>query len=116
MSEDKRNYPRYPLYSVAELQVKDSVTPPSTALVQNISESGIGLYAHNPIEKGTPISVMVKFTTHDGMREEDTIEGKVASLLKDEKFHCVGIAFDEKINQVSQPNLYRHFHRTIKYE
>jgi hypothetical protein len=116
MSKANRKHHRYPLFSVAELQVKDSADPPSTVLVQNISESGIGLYAHSPIERGTPIAVLVKFTTIDGTRAADMVEGRVTSLMRDEKFHCLGIAFNEKINQEKQPHLYRHFHRSVKYE
>ena len=81
MSKANRKHQRYPLFSVAELQVKNSADPPSTVLVQNISESGIGLYAYSPIEKGTPIAILVKFTTIDGTRAADTVQ-YVSNIFK----------------------------------
>lgn len=117
MSEDRRKHTRYPLFGIAEVRAKEGKdTPPFTALMQNISESGVGLYAHHPVHKGAAVSVTIKFTSREGKKVSDTLKGTVVSITKQEKYYCMGISLDEEIATEKQPNLYGHFRPTTAEE
>lgn len=109
MTGKERRQLRVPLFGVAEVRDgSDDRTHFCTALIQNISLSGVGLYMHQPLEVGTPVSITIRFTTNNGKRPSDTVEGAVASVTKMDEFYCVGVGFSSPVNQEDQPNLHQH--------
>ena len=109
MTARERRQTRVPLFGVAEVRAgSDDVTYFCTALIQSISLSGIGLYMHQPIEVGTPVSITVRFTTSNGKRPSDTVAGIVASVIEMNDFYCVGVGFSSPVNPGDQPNLHQH--------
>jgi len=109
MTARERRQPRVPLFGVAEVRAgSDDFTYFCTALIQNISLSGVGLYMHQPIEVGIPVSITIRFTTNNGKRPSDIVEGVVASVTEIDDFFCVGVGFSSPVNSDKQPNLHQH--------
>lgn len=115
MFEKQRKHPRFPLFGVAEVREKGHEERyVLTALIQSISEAGAGLYTHQAVAVGTPVSLTIKFTDRTGKSASDDVEGTVASLTNQKGFYYIGVAFNGLINREKQPNLYLHFHEVLK--
>lgn len=109
MDRKERRQKRLPLFGVAEVNMgSDGKTFLCTALTQNITTLGMGLYMHHVLKLGTPLSIKLKFTMKDGTRPSDVIKGTVTSVSEIESFYCVGVRFDSAVNPEGQPNLYKH--------
>lgn len=74
-----------------------------------ISSGGIGLYADNPIEIDTNVSITINFISADGIKT-DSIEGCVVYNKDMGNIYFIGIQFNEEINPENQPALYEHIH------
>lgn len=114
MFEGQRRHQRFPLFGAAEVRERGSGGRyVLTAIIQSISEGGAGLYAHQAIAVGTPVSLNITFSDRTGKNASDNIEGTVASVTNRKDFYCIGIAFSGLIDREKQPNLYLHFHDVV---
>lgn len=105
----ERRQRRLPLFGVATVYPGGVSSEVSfTGLIQNISLSGVGLYMHRPVEVGTSVTVIVKFTGTGGKRKSDILEGTVASLTELESYYCVGVGFPRYLHKEDNPVLFSH--------
>jgi len=112
MVDKDRRQPRVPLFGVADVKVMSSGKSfLYTALTQNITMVGMGMYMHDALEVGTPVLITIKFTKKNGQRPADVVEGVVTSLSEMESFYCVGVRFNSPLNAKDQPNLLSVFER-----
>lgn len=110
MPKNRRKYRRYPIFATALIKIKNKKDAvPFESMAANISQSGLGIYSYVPVDKGTPVSIEIKFIAIKGFEQKDAIEGKIVHLSKLGKLYYMGIAFDEELNPVAQPFLYNHF-------
>ncbi len=98
MADEFKNYRRYPRFSVLAKVVitrRDEGLPESlTAMVNTISQGGMGFYTDVPYEKTTPVSVELLLSPASGA---GALEGRIASISPQGKDYFVGIAFDREI-------------------
>ncbi|GMT46508.1 MAG: hypothetical protein IEMM0007_0074 [bacterium] len=117
MIQNLRRHHRYPILATAVVEVKnDKKLQPFETMVSSISQSGMGVYAYAPLEKGTPVTMEISFISVKGIKENDTAEGRIVWLSRMGKIYFVGIAFDEELNPVRQPRLYEHFFKVISWD
>ncbi|NOY39314.1 MAG: PilZ domain-containing protein [Nitrospirae bacterium] len=103
--------------ATAVVEARNDKNPePIETMVASISQSGMGVYAYAPLEKGTPVTIEISFISVRGIKENDTAEGRIVWLSKMGKIYFVGIAFDEDLNPVRQPRLYEHFFKVISWD
>ncbi len=104
--QPKRRHKRYPLFAIAELRHKeDSIT----AMVDNISLQGLGVYCLKPIELGARVEVEIRFISAEGDEKSDTLHGTVVWNLRREDIYMMGILFENELSQEEHPHLYRHW-------
>jgi hypothetical protein len=98
MASDFKNYRRYPRFSIlgkAVITRRDEGSPGRlTAMVNTISQGGMGFYTDVFFEKTTPVSVELLFDSSD---TADALPGRIASICSQGKDYFVGIAFDREI-------------------
>ncbi|MEC4685269.1 MAG: PilZ domain-containing protein [Nitrospirota bacterium] len=117
MIQNLRRHHRYPILATAVVEVRNDKNPqPIETMVASISQSGMGVYSNAPLEKGTPVTIEITFISVKGIKENDTVEGRVVWLSKLGKIYFVGIAFDEELNPVKQARLYEHFFKVISWD
>jgi hypothetical protein len=98
MASGYKNYRRYPRFSIlakAVITRRDEGSPGRlTAMVNTISQGGMGFYTDVLLEKTTPVSVELQLNpAYAG----NTLEGKIASICSQGKDYFVGIAFDREL-------------------
>jgi len=109
MIMSERRQKRLPLFGVATVYPEGEISGISfNALIQNISLSGVGLYMHRPLDIGTTVRIIVKFTGTRGKRQTDILEGTVASLTELESYYCVGVGFPSFLHKEENPVLFSH--------
>jgi len=105
----QRRHRRIPIAASATLRFKNREnSPPVDAMVGNISISGIGLYTDSHIEENTTIFLEIKFISVDGNMYVDSANGRIVYVNVIEDISYTGIEFDDLINPVGQPHLYKH--------
>ncbi len=115
MFQNNRTHRRYSIFARVDIAIKNEIDPDTiSAQINSISEVGLGLYSSEPIEHFTEISMNIEFFNVEGKKENDTIDGKVVWLSKQDDIYYLGVFFNEELSADKQPNLYRHFHRIIK--
>lgn len=117
MVTGERRQKRVPLFGVATVYPDgESGDVSYTALIQNISLSGVGLYMHRPLDVGTHVKIVIKFTGNKGVREADLLEGTVASLTELETYYCVGVGFPGFLHREENPTLFSHLRQLAPRE
>lgn len=117
MSQNKRRHIRYPIYATAAITLHDNKgQPPIMTLVNNLSQSGLGIYAYAPVRVGIAVTVDLTFINQKPPDNKDTINGKVVWISKEGDLFFVGIYFDEEISQNKHPNLHNHFSKILKQD
>jgi len=115
--EEQRQYTRYPMSATARISVTEAENEaPLEALVANISLSGLGVYSSDDIKPGTAMSIEIEFLAVNGSCQKDTVRGTVAHSAGRGKLYYVGISFAELMNPISQPALYHHFSKIIRWD
>ncbi len=110
MGKDNRKHSRYRLFAVAIIEAKGKKAETQvTAHIENLSESGMGVYVSKPVDNGTPVKIEIKFTNVMGKKMKDTITGKVAWHQEQGELHYLGLEFDEKLTSDNYPLLYDYF-------
>ena len=95
------------------LKIKDNGNVRSmSALPGSISLEGIGLYADNPIEDNTIISITINFLSYEGIKPV-SIEASVVYSKNLGSIHFIGIKFKEKINSANHYLLYEHMQKIL---
>ncbi|MBI5848663.1 MAG: PilZ domain-containing protein [Nitrospirae bacterium] len=94
---------------------EDENAVPFEALVANISLAGLGLYSSEAIKPGTAASIEIEFLAANGMRQKDTIRGRVVHCAGRGNLYFVGISFAELMNPMLQPALHFHFSKIISW-
>ncbi len=91
-----RRYPRFSIFARAVILRRDAGSPGQVnAMVNTISQGGIGFYSDVLLEKATPVSVEL---TVGGFEGTETLEGRIASICPQGKDYFIGIAFDREIS------------------
>lgn len=115
MFNNNRSHRRYSIFARADILMKNDTNPLTMhTLVNSISEVGVGLYSSVPLERFTEISMKIEFFNVEGKKENDSIDGKVVWLTKQDDMYYLGVFFNEELNAERQPHLHKHFHRIIK--
>jgi c-di-GMP-binding flagellar brake protein YcgR len=108
-----RRHKRVPITGTVTLTFKDKNEFRSIqALLCSISLGGIGLYADEPIEDDTSISITINFLSFDGIKTE-SIEGRVVYSRNIGDIDFMGIQFKEEINSENQNLLYEHMQKIL---
>ncbi len=111
----QRRHKRVPIAASATLRYKKEYGSPSVdAMVANISISGIGLYTDKHIEKQDVVFLEIKFISVDGNLYKDTASGRIVYVNTIDEINYTGIEFDELINPIGQPHLYKHLFSVMK--
>jgi hypothetical protein len=84
------------------------------ALPGSISLGGIGLYADDPIEDETDVSITINFISVDGIKT-DSIDGYAVYSKNMEGIHYVGIQFNEEIKPENHSILYEHIQNILTW-
>ncbi len=91
-----RRYPRFSIFAKAVIQRRDAGRPGKVnAVVNTISQGGIGFYSDVMMEKTTPVLVELMIRGFEGT---EALEGTIASISPQGKDYFVGIAFDREIS------------------
>ncbi len=91
-----RRYPRFSVFAKAVITRRDAGSPGRlAAMVNTISQGGMGFYTDVFLEKATPVSVELLFGSSV---PADELDGKVASICSQGNDYFVGIAFDKEIS------------------
>jgi len=108
MLEEKRKNRRYPLPAVVSIKAHPRYAVRHiTALVNDISYSGMGVTSYAPLPAGTRISVVIPRIM--GKEIGDTISGSVVRFSRRKGFYNLGIMFDATLHPDKQPHLYDTF-------
>ncbi len=111
----KRRHKRVPIAASAALRFKNREnSPPVDGMVGSISISGIGLYTDKYIEENSNIFLEIKFISVDGNMYSNTAHGRIVYVNIIGGINYTGIEFDELINPVGQPELYKHLFTVLK--
>ena len=110
---NQRRHKRVPITGTATLKFEDTGEFRSIqALPGSISLGGIGLYADDPIEDDTDVSITVNFISVDGIKT-DSIEGCVVYNKNIGRICFMGIQFNRELNPENQPALYEHIQKIL---
>jgi len=111
---NRRRYKRIIISGSAtlEFEKKDEIQSIQT-VIANISLRGIGLYSYSSIKVGTSVSITTNFISLDGGFKTDSIEGRVINNRKIGNTHFVGVQFNEEINAINQPSLFKHLQNIL---
>jgi c-di-GMP-binding flagellar brake protein YcgR len=113
---NQRRHKRVPITGTATLKFEDKGEFRSIqALLGSISLGGIGLYADDPIEDDTGVSITINFISVDGIKT-DSIEGCVVYNKNIGGIYFMGIQFNKKINSENQPALYKHIQKILTWD
>ncbi len=108
---DKCEHKRSPITGTATLKFEDKGRIQSIQTAPgNISLGGIGLYADNPIEIDTKVSITLNFISTDGIKT-DSLEGCVIYSKDIGNIYFIGIKFNKEINPENQPSLYEYIQK-----
>ncbi|MGD1074822.1 MAG: PilZ domain-containing protein [Thermodesulfovibrionales bacterium] len=109
---NQRKHKRVPITGTATLKFERNGEVQSIhAMPSNISLGGIGLYADDPIEDDTGVSITVDFISLEELKT-DSIEGCVVYNKNIGDIYFVGIQFNKEISPENQPALYEHIQRS----
>lgn len=112
MKIDKpRNNKRFPLFAIAEL---NDGTETITAMVDNFSLTGMGLYCIHPVKVDTQLEGEVKFVTKEGLQGSDRIKGKVVWTVRHRDIYMLGIAFERPLSEGEHPGLYNLYQSLLE--
>ncbi len=111
MSEKTRGHRRFPLFAIADLVLGDDRI---TAMVDNFSLTGMGLYCLHPVKVDTPVEAMIKFVTKEGLQDSDRIKGKVVWTIRHNDIYMMGVAFDSPLSEEDHPNLFSLYHSLLE--
>jgi len=119
--EDDRQHLRYPISATAVIREKGGDGPPveTAVAVANISRSGLGLYSYASFDEGTPLSMVITFTSPKGTVVSDTVEGRVVwsselGRLKEGRLYFLGISFDGELNPGKHPFLFEYLELKVE--
>ena len=105
---NKRKHKRIPLAAVATINYEDQGGILSLhAMTGSISYGGVGLYSDDPIKEETDCSVTINFISTEGNMETVSVEGRVVYSKKIGDMFFSGVQFDEEVNDINHPLLYR---------
>jgi len=91
-----RRYPRFSIFAKAVITRRDAGAPGKVdAMVNTISQGGMGFYSEVLLEKTTLVSVELMIGSSEGA---ETLEGRIASICPQGKDYFMGIAFDREIS------------------
>lgn len=111
----QRRHKRIPIAASAALRyANEDDSQFLDAMVANISISGIGLYTDKHIEKRPVIFLDIKFISVDGNLYRESLRGRIVYVNVIDEMTYTGIEFDELINPVGQPALYKHLYTVMK--
>jgi c-di-GMP-binding flagellar brake protein YcgR len=102
-----RKWYRYHFFGTASIQVLKENTK-IDATIADISFSGMGIYSPEPINKGKKVMVRISFINTSGKTCEDNVTGRIDWQLKFGNIYLIGISFDEELNLIKQPLLFKH--------
>lgn len=103
-----RTYKRYNFLATASINADSNPHVQLSALVDNISQSGIRLQTYEPLKIGTTVRINLTFTTRTGAKSRTTLKGHVARLYRKSDSYFMGIAFDREIKPESNPVLFKY--------
>lgn len=104
----RRKHPRNPLYAVAELRYKyapERGPIESVVAIANISCSGLGLYSHTPLKKGSHVTLDISPSAGKAVKER--LEGRIVWVSKEENLYLIGVSLEKELNEEDHPFLYR---------
>lgn len=114
MIVEKRKNKRYPFPAVATIQAHPRYAVRLiTALVNDISYTGMGVTSYTMLQKGTKISVQIPRIM--GKAIGDSVSGSVVRLSRRSGFYNLGIVFDSSLHPDKQPHLYETFFRILTH-
>jgi len=110
---NQRKHKRVPITGNATLQFEDKGTMQSVqTLLGSISLGGIGLYADDPLEIDTNVSLTINIISNEGIKT-DSIKGSVIYHKDINGMFFLGIQFNKEINPKNQPLLYEHIQKAL---
>lgn len=111
MFKTSRGHKRFPLFAIADLRHGDETI---TAMVDNFSLTGMGLYCLHPVRVDTPVEATVKFVTKEGLQSSDTIKGTVVWTVRHDNIYMMGVAFERPLSEEEHPSLYRLYYSLLE--
>ncbi len=109
--EKPRLNKRFPLFAIADLKHGDRTF---TAMVDNFSLTGMGLYCLHPVRVDTPLEAEVKFVTREGLEGSERIKGRVVWTIRHREIYMLGVAFERPLSEDEHPRLYRLYHSLLE--
>ncbi len=111
MNFDKPRYnKRFPLFAIADLKHDNETV---TAMVDNFSLTGMGLYCIHPVRVDTELEGEVKFVTREGVQGSERIKGRVVWTIRHKEIYMLGIAFERPLSEEEHPRLYQLYHSLL---
>ncbi|NWF52241.1 MAG: PilZ domain-containing protein [Nitrospirae bacterium] len=107
-----RKWYRYHFFGTAFIEVLKENSK-IDATIADISFSGMGIYSPVPINKGKKVMVKISFINISGKTCEDDVKGRIDWQRKFGNTYLVGIFFDEELNLIKQPLLFKHLTELI---
>jgi len=110
MKKENRRHSRYRLFAMSIIETGlDRSGIKVAAHIENLSESGMGVFVSSEIRKDTPVSIEIIFTDvlKNEMREK--IRGTVVHASKQNDLYYLGISFSEPLSPEKHPYLYDYF-------
>jgi len=115
MCKNNRQHPRYPFFANAVTCIrKNGRVRHVSGMVNNISPWGLGIRSYSPLRKNMTTCLDLVYINSRGMKEEDSVEGKVVWTSRRGDIYYAGILFNHELNPASQPNLFHHFNSFIR--
>ncbi|MCA9583481.1 MAG: PilZ domain-containing protein [Myxococcales bacterium] len=107
MTDNQREYLRFPVALSAEVLFEGQIHPAAT---RDISEGGVGFITQAPLSEGSTVSVLL-FLTQDGIEDPDLepldVEGTIVwSAEREDGGHIAGARFSD-LNSAQQARLAR---------
>ncbi|HXX58521.1 MAG TPA: HD domain-containing phosphohydrolase [Thermodesulfovibrionales bacterium] len=109
LAHEKRRHRRVALTGTATLKPKGKrdVQPVQT-MIADISLSGMGVYADNPIEEGVSFSIDIYFVSLEGSMATVSVSGNTCFVRQIKDIYFVGIHFKEELDPIKHPSLYNY--------
>lgn len=98
MFENFRRWQRYSISTKALIKRRDEGLPKGViGQVTTISQGGMGFYSSEYIEKSVPVSIELLLHSSGEIKKKDFLEGKIASICRNDNDYYIGVAFDKEI-------------------
>lgn len=117
MEQDIRVQKRVPITGSAHISFQGTSGGGgwTEAIAANVSLSGIGVYADQPVPDGSEVIVELHFISSGGQMETNTIEGTIVYAREIKNLFFTGIEFSEEVTTEKHKELYDHIRQSLKW-